>query len=480
MNFASILYILGRLLEIEAGFLAVPALVSLLYGEMDCLAFLGVSILCVILGLLCGRKRPKKFLIFAKEGFVTVSLGWIIISAMGALPFIITGDIPNFTDAFFETVSGFTTTGASVLTDVESLSKGCLFWRSLTHWIGGMGIFVFMIAVLPATGAQNMHLLQTESPGPEVGKLVPRLRDTAKILYRLYIALTLTMVIALLFTKMPLFDALTLTFGTAGTGGFSIKGDSIAGYSVLQQLVIAVGMLLFGINFNFYYFMTLGHSIRESFRNEEVRGYLIIVASSTVMIMLNARAHFTSIFDAFTKSFFQVASIMTTTGYGTTDFDQWPSFSKFILMGLMIIGACAGSTGGGIKVSRVQILFKAYRREMDSFIHPRLVRGVRMNGKIVKEETVSAVKGFLATYAMILFLSVMVLCLQGEDILTNLTAVLATLGNIGPGLSKVGPTMNYAFYNPFNKYVLMFDMLAGRLELYPMLLLFSPSTWKRR
>ncbi|MCR5486694.1 MAG: TrkH family potassium uptake protein [Lachnospiraceae bacterium] len=480
MNYASIFFILGRLLEVEAIFLAMPALVSLIYGEMDCLAFLAVAVLCVGTGLLFSRRRPEKFAIYAREGFVTVSLGWIVISALGALPFMITRDIPVFTDAFFETVSGFTTTGASILSDVESLSKGCLFWRSLTHWIGGMGIFVFMIAILPATGSQNMHLLQTESPGPEVGKLVPRLRDTAMILYKIYFAMTLIVIIALLLTGMPLFDSLTLAFGTAGTGGFAIRGDSIASYSALQQVVIAFGMLMFGVNFNFYYFLTLGKSVKEAFRLEEVRAYLAIVGVSTLLIVVNSWKHFSSAFDALNKSFFQVSSIITTTGYGTADFDQWPTFSKIILVGLMAVGACAGSTGGGIKVSRIQILFKAYRREMNHFIHPRLVRGVRMNGKIVKEETVSGVKGFLATYVMVLFVSVLLISIEGEDIVTNLTAVMATIGNIGPGLSRVGPSLNYGFFSHFSKFVLIFDMLAGRLELYPMLLLFSPATWRRK
>ncbi len=480
MNHASIIYILGKILQVEAVIMLLPLMVSVIYREDDFFAFLIVIITAGVAGTLISLKKPGKTTFYAREGFVMVALGWIVMSVMGALPFVINGDIPDFTDAFFETVSGFTTTGSSILSDVEALSHASLFWRSLTHWIGGMGVFVFMLAVLPMTGAQNMHLMRSESPGPEVGKLVPKLKNTAKILYEIYFAITLLMFIILLITGMGVFDAATVAFGTAGTGGFAIKNSSIAGYSVLQQVIISVFMILFGVNFNFFYFLTFGKSIKEAFKMEEVGWYLVIIAASVATIMINARQAFTSVFDGFVKSFFQVASIITTTGFATADFDTWPSLSKTVLVILMFIGACAGSTGGGIKVSRIIIMCKSFHKELAHFIHPRLVKNVHMNKKALKDETVDGVKIYLGAYLIIFTVSVLVISIENEDLITSFTSVAATMNNIGPGLSKVGPSCNFGFMSPLSKYVLMFDMLAGRLELYPMLLLFAPTTWRNK
>ncbi|MCR5651867.1 MAG: TrkH family potassium uptake protein [Lachnospiraceae bacterium] len=478
MNHKSIIYILGKILQIEALFLMLPLIVSIIYREDDFISFLITIAATGIIGTVISLKKPPKSSFYAREGFVMVALGWLVMSVMGALPFVINGDIPDFTDAFFETVSGFTTTGSSILTDVEHLSHASLFWRSLTHWIGGMGVFVFMLAIMPMTGASNMHLMRSESPGPEVGKLVPRLRDTAKILYRLYFALSVLMLIILVATGMDGFDAVTITFGTAGTGGFAIKNTSIASYTACQQIIISVFMILFGINFNFFYFLTFGKSLMEAFRMEEIRVYLLIIAGSVAAIMINAGSMFTSVFDGFVKSLFQVSSIITTTGFGTTDFDLWPSFSKSILVCLMFIGACAGSTGGGIKVSRITILFKVFHKELAHFIHPRLVRNIHMNGRVLKDETVDGVKVYMGAYLIIFVISVLFISIEGHDPVTNFTAVAATMNNIGPGLAKVGPACNFSFFSAPSKYVLMFDMLAGRLELYPMLLLFAPTTWR--
>ncbi len=480
MNYASIFFILGRILQIEAGLLMLPTVVSMAYREKEYLSFFVVALACFAIGTLFTIKKPKNQIYYAREGFVTVALGWILMSAMGALPFVINGDIPSFTDAFFETISGFTTTGSSILNDVEALSKGSLFWRSFTHWVGGMGVFVFMLEILPMTGAQNMHLMRTESPGPEVGKLVPRLRDSAKILYILYVALSLIMVVLLAISGMPLFDNFTIMFGTAGTGGFAVKNSSCAGYTEVQRNITAIFMILFGVNFNFYYFLTFGKSIKEALKMEEVRTYIGIILSSIVVIMLNARGCFTSVKDAFEHALFQVASIITTTGYATCDFDKWPVMSKTVLLMLMLIGACAGSTGGGFKVSRLIVMMKTYRSELAHFIHPRLVRNIHMDGKIVKSETVNGIKVYLITYVIVFLSSFFLISIDNFDVETNFSAVAATFNNIGPGLAKVGPTCNFSEYSVFSKYVLMFDMLAGRLELYPMLLLFAPSTWRNR
>lgn len=480
MNFASILFILGKLIEIEGLLFTAPTFVAVIYGEREGFSYFALALICFITGYLITKKKPEKQTYYAKEGFIAVSLGWIIMSVVGSLPFIITGEIPRFIDALFETISGFTTTGSSILSDVEALSHCSLFWRSFTHWIGGMGVFVFLLAVLPMTGAQNMHLMRSESPGPDVGKLVPKLGDSAKILYSIYFGMTLIQIAILLFTGMPVFDTLTLTFGTAGTGGFGIKNSSIADYTYIQQLVISIFMILFGVNFNFYFFLLIRRSVKEALKMEEVKVYLAIIAVSTAAIMFNSRHLFNGLSDSFIKAFFQVGSIITTTGYGTTDFDTWPAFSKTILVILMFVGACAGSTGGGFKVSRIIILIKSYLRDLSSFIHPRLVKNIYMDGRRIKEETVKGAVGYLVAYVMIIGLSFLVISLDGFDLETNFTAVMATVNNIGPGLAGVGPSKNFNAFSDLSKAVLSFDMLAGRLELYPILLLVTPGTWRKK
>ena len=478
MNFASIIYILGKLLEIEGVLFLAPAFVSLFYREWQGFIYFAAAAICTVLGRLMFIKKLDLKTYYAREGFIVVALGWIIMSVFGCLPFVVTAEIPSFTDALFETVSGFTTTGSSILNDVESLSHCSLFWRSFTHWIGGMGVFVFMLAILPMTGAQNMHLMRSESPGPDVGKLVPKLGESAKILYTIYFGMTVLEIIILLFSGMPLFDSVTLSFGTAGTGGFGIKNSSIADYTYAQQLIITIFMVLFGINFNFYFFIFIRRSIRTAFNMDEVRVYLGVVAASTAAIMINSWHMFEGLSDAFIKSFFQVASIITTTGYGTADFNAWPSFSKMILVGLMFVGACAGSTGGGFKISRIIIMAKSYMRELRHFIHPRLVKNIYIDGRKVKDETVQGVKVYLVSYVIVLIVSVLLISLDNFDFETNFTAVMATLNNIGPGLSMVGPTGNYSAFSVFSKYILTFDMLAGRLELYPLLIFINPGTWR--
>lgn len=478
MNYSIIRYILGWVLKFESMFMLLPCLVAVIYKERSGFSFFIMMIICFVIGMFASRKKPKNSLYFAKEGFVIVALSWIVMSIFGALPFVISGEIPNFTDALFETISGFTTTGASVLSDVEVLSHCSLIWRSFTHWIGGMGVFVFLLAVLPLAGGYNMHLMRAESPGPSVGKLVPKVRDTAKILYVIYFVMTVVEIVILLIAKMPLFDAVATAFGTAGTGGFGIKNNSMQGYSVAIQIIVTLFMILFGVNFNAYY-MFLRKGSKNIFKIEEVRWYFIIILASVVIIGINIRDLFGSSFAAFQQSAFQVASIITTTGYSTVDFDLWPELSKGILLVIMFIGACAGSTGGGIKVSRILILLKTIKQEMSYFIHPRSVKVIKMDNKAIGKETIRGVSIFLTTYVIIFGISVLILAFDNLDMITNFTAVAATFNNIGPGFELVGPTRNFGIFSPLAKYVLMFDMLAGRLELYPILVLFTPSVWRK-
>lgn len=478
MNHSIIRYILGWVLVLEAGLLLMPCLVAVCYRETSGLAFLIVAVACALLGLIFVHRKPKQQIFYAREGFVIVALSWIVMSIFGAMPFVFNEEIPSFTDALFETISGFTTTGASVLSDVESLSHCSLFWRSFTHWIGGMGVFVFLLAVLPLAGGYNMHLMRAESPGPSVGKLVPKVRETAKILYGIYIVMTVTEVVLLLLFGMPFFDALTLSFGTAGTGGFGIKNTSVADYSVICQTIITIFMILFGVNFNAYYLL-LGKHKKDALRMEELRWYIVIIAVTTCVITLNIKDLFPNLLQAFHHAAFQVASIITTTGFSTVDFNVWPQLSRTLLVLIMFIGACAGSTGGGIKVSRIAILVKTVKQEMGYFIHPRSVKVMKMDGKAVDKNTVRGVSAFLVTYVLIYAVSMILLAFDSLDMVTNFTAVAATINNIGPGLEIVGPTGNYGCFAAPAKYVLMFDMLAGRLELYPLLLLFSPSVWRK-
>jgi trk system potassium uptake protein TrkH len=478
MNYSIIRYILCRVLEFQALFLALPFVVGLIYGEREGFAYLVVGVSCLLAGVLGKLKKPKSTVFYAREGFVTVSLSWILLSVTGAFPLFLSGEFSSYTDALFETISGLTTTGASILTDVEALSKCNLFWRSFTHWIGGMGVLVLILAVLPLAGGYNMHLMRAESPGPTVGKLVPRVRHTARILYEMYIFLTIIQVILLLLTGMSPFEAMTLSFGTAGTGGFGVLNSSIGSYGVASQAVITIFMILFGVNFSVYYLIRARKPV-QAFKHEEMRYYLGIILAAILLITINIRGSFQSLFEAFHHAAFQVASIITTTGYSTVDFNMWPEFSKAILVVLMFVGACAGSTGGGIKVSRVIIMLKMVKNELSHLIHPKRVRQVTMESRVVNKEILRSISVFFIAYIVIFAASTLLVSLDNLDFTTNFTAVAATLNNIGPGLNEVGPAANFSVYCQPVKFVLMFDMLAGRLELFPLLLLFSPSTWKR-
>ena len=477
MNYSMISYILGWIFNFEAAFMILPGITAIIYREKNGLAFLITMLICLTIGIpLTSRKRKSK-VFHAKEGAVTVALSWLVLSIAGALPFIISGSIPHPIDAIFETVSGFTTTGASVLSDVEALSHCMLIWRSFTHWIGGMGVLVFILCLLPLTGGYHMNLMKAESPGPSVSKLVPKVQSTAKILYTIYIILTIVEIIFLLIGKMPLFDTLCLSFGTAGTGGFGIKNDSIASYSTYNQVVITVFMILFGINFNAYYLLIFG-SVKKALSMEEVRGYFVIIFASIAIIFLNILQMFDNALDALRHASFQVGSIITTTGFSSVDFNLWPEASRTILVLLMFIGACAGSTGGGIKVSRVMILIKTIIKELNSYIHPKSIKKIKFEGKAVEHEVVRSINVYFITFMLLFSASVFLISFEGKDLITNFTAVAATINNIGPGLEMAGPAQNFGHFSIFSKYVLMFDMLAGRLELFPLLILFHPAAWK--
>ena len=480
MNYSVVIYILGWIMEIEAAFLALPGIVSAIYGEKGGFAFLWVALGSAVAGSVIILHRPKNMRFYLREGFVTVALSWILMSVIGCLPFVINGDIPHFADALFEMISGFTTTGATVVSDVEGLTKGSLFWRSFSHWIGGMGVLVFLLAIVPMAGGSHMNLMKAESPGPSVGKLVPKVRQTAKYLYIIYFALTVIEVIFLLFGGMNLFEALTTSFGTAGTGGFAIWNDGFVSVSPYNQWVVTIFMLLFGVNFGFYFLILTG-KLRDALKFEEVRIYFIIVIASAVFIFINLW-HFALYAPAegIRHAFFQVASIITTTGFASANFDLWPETSRTILVILMFIGACAGSTGGGIKVSRFIIAFKSFVKEIISYLHPRSVKKIKVEGKPLEHETLRATNVYFMTYMVIFAVSVLLVSIENKDLVTNFTAVAATFNNIGPGLSMVGPMANFGHFTDFTKYILMFDMLAGRLEIFPMLLLFCPAVWKRR
>lgn len=478
MNYRFIAYIMGWILNIQGVFLLVPSLVALYYKEESGFAFLIAAGISLALGALATVKKPKNKSFYAKDGFVSVALGWVVLSISGALPFIISREIPSVFDALFETISGYTTTGATILTDVEALSKSLLFWRSFTHWIGGMGILVFVLCILPLAGGNNMYLMRAESPGPSVGKLVPRVRSTAVILYGIYTALTALECVLLLIGGMGFFDAVCTSFATAGTGGFGIRNSSVADYNVFLQNVIAVFMVIFGVNFSVY-FLILVRKPKQILKSEELRTYLGIVLASTVLIGFNVRDSFSSIWEALQQAFFQVSSIITTTGFATTDFNLWPTFSKCILVMIMFIGACAGSTGGGIKVSRIVIAYKNIKNGIENFVHPKSVRIIQMEGKKVSNEVVRSVNAYIVLYFAVFVASVLLISLENFSFETSFTSVAATLNNIGPGLDGVGPMENFAKFNPFSKCVFMFDMLAGRLELIPMVILFSPWIWRK-
>ena len=481
MNRKMILYVTGFIVAAEGALLLLPALVSLIYLEKAAFSFLAVAAACGAAGaVLIFACRPKNTNIYAREGFIIVAFGWILMSALGAVPFVINGDIPNYVDAFFETVSGFTTTGASILKDVEVLSRGSLFWRSFTHWIGGMGVLIFIMAIIPNLSDRSIHIMKAEMPGPVIGKLVPRARDTAMILYIIYIVLTTLEFVFLLFGGMPVFDSLVTALGTAGTGGFGIKNSSIGGYSPYIQWVVTAFMLLFGINFNLYYLITV-RQFKSALGSFELRVYLGIYAVCVAVITANIFSLYGSFGEAVRMAAFQSASIISTTGYSTADFNLWPGLSRGILLILMFLGSCAGSTAGGFKLSRVIILAKALKREIHKFTHPRSVSTVRFEGKPVDETTVSGIGSYLVIYVTFIMGIFLLLCLEpGMGFEENFSASVACFNNIGPGFGAVGASSNYSAYSAFSKILLSVGMLAGRLEIYPILLFFLPSTWTRK
>lgn len=477
MNSSIIRYVLGYVLKMEGILMLLPCLVAVIYQETEGFYFLAVAVLCGLLGILMTHRKPQNHVFYLKEGCVTTALSWIFLSFFGCLPFWLSREIPSFTDALFETISGFTTTGASILNNVEALSHCSIFWRSFTHWIGGMGVLVFLLAIIPLSGGSHINLMRAESPGPSVGKLVPKVKYTARILYLIYLGMTILEIILLVAGKMPLFDAINTGFGTAGTGGFGIKNDSFMSYSPYLQWVVTIFMILFGVNFNAYYYL-LFHNFKKAFSMEEVRYYFLIILVSIVIIFCDILSISKGVFDALTQASFQVGSIITTTGFSTADFNLWPQTSKTILVLLMFIGACAGSTGGGIKVSRFVVLFKTLIKELNSYIHPKIIKKIKIEGKPVEHEVVRSINVYFITFMILFSVSVFAISFEGRDLITNFTAVAATINNIGPGLELVGPTKNFGLFTPFSKYVLMFDMLAGRLELFPLLILFHPAVWK--
>ena len=477
MNIRMIGFVLGRILLVEAGLLTLPLAVALLYRE-PAMPWLITMAALVVCGALLSFRKPERTALYAKDGFAAVALVWLLMSAFGALPFVLSGDILHYVDAFFETVSGFTTTGASILPAVEPLSRGSLFWRSFTHWVGGMGVLVFVMAILPMSDGHTMHILRAEMPGPTAGKLVSRMSDTAKILYGIYFVMTAVLILLLVLGGMDLFDACIHAFGTAGTGGFSSRNASVGAYnSAYIDIVTGIGMLAFGVNFNLYFFL-LVRRFREVLRSEELWVYLGIVAASTAAIAANILSLYDSVGTALRHTFFQVSSVITTTGYATVDFGQWPVFSKTVLVLLMFVGGCAGSTAGGLKVTRIVTLAKAAVMDMRKMLHPNAVINVRMEGRALPEKQVRGVQAYLSIYILILCGSWLLLSLAGFDELTTFTAVVTCINNVGPGLNMVGPTGNFGFFAPWAKLLLSFDMLAGRLELFPMLLLFTPSIWR--
>ncbi len=479
MNRKKVFFTLGQLLVLEAVLLLLPALVALIYQEKTGLHFLVTAgIGAAIGGALLFVCRKRSNVIYAKEGFAIVALAWVVLSAVGALPFTLSNEIPSYVDAFFETVSGFTTTGASILTDVEALSHGMLFWRSFTHWVGGMGVIVFMMAIIPSVSDRSIHIMRAEVAGPIVGKLVPRAKDTARVLYLIYIALTAVEVIMLLFGGMSFFDSLLHSFGTAGTGGFGLRGDSLASYSPYCQWVITAFMIIFGLNFNLYYLLLI-RRFKPVFKNFELWVFLGIVVISTTVIGFNIYSIYGNVADTARASAFQVASLISTTGYSTADFNLWPGLSKAILLILMFLGSCAGSTAGGLKIARVILLVKMFRNELRHLIAPKSVNSVKMEGKQVDASVLKNAGNYFSLYVFLLGAIFLILSFEPFSFETNFTAAVACFNNIGPGFDAVGPSASFAAYTPFSKLILSFAMLLGRLELFPMLLLFSPRLWKK-
>ena len=478
MNFRIIAYIVGWVCNFQAIFMVLPCITALVYQEHEFFAFLISMILCLIVGIPLTARKPKNKVFYTKDGCVAVALRWLALCIFGSVPFVLSGSIPHPIDAFFETVSGFTTTGSSILTDVEVLPHCILMWRSFTHWIGGMGVLVFLLSLLPLAGGYHMNLMKAESPGPSVSKLVPKVQQTAKILYSIYIGMTLLQIVLLLIGNIPLFDTLCIAFGTAGTGGFGIKNDSMGSYSTYCQIVTTIFMILFGVNFSAYY-LILTKKIRQALKFEEVRYYFGIIAVAILVIGLNTMHLFQNLGVSIQQAAFQVGSIITTTGFSSADFNQWPALSKTILVLLMFVGACAGSTGGGIKVSRILILCKAARKEFQLYLHPNAVKKIKMDQKTITHDILRSTNIYLTLYLLIFAVSMLLISLDNFDMTTNFTAVTATLNNIGPGLEIVGPMGNFSSFSYFSKCVLIFDMLAGRLEIFPLLLLFFKGTWKK-
>lgn len=480
MNYRMIIYMMGKMLGVEGVLLLIPCLVSAVYREETWLIFFATAVSLVLLSLLLSFRRPKNNTIYAKEGFVIVALAWILWSLFGALPFYISGSIPSYVDAYFETVSGFTTTGSTILSDIEALPKGMNFWRCLTHWVGGMGVLVFVMAIVPLGEKRSMFLMRAEVPGPTCEKLVPKAQSTAKLLYGMYLFLSVLEVLFLLAGGMNLYDAVVHTFSTAGTGGFSNRNTSVGFYdSAYIDSVITVFMLLFGINFNLYFFILL-KQFREVFKSEELRVYLGVVAGAIALITINITHLYETPLKAFRYASFQVASVITTTGFSTADFDIWPEFSKCIFLLLMIVGACAGSTGGGMKVSRIILLFKTISKEIRQTLHPKSVNVVKLDGKRVPDESIHSVYVYIICYILILAGSVLLISVDNFDFATSFSSVLTTLNNVGPGINLVGPTQNFYKFSAFSKIVFSFDMLIGRLEILPILMLFAPKTWRKR
>ena len=481
MNFKSVIYILGWILIIEGVMMLSPFVVSLIYSEPQGAAFAVMAFICIIIGTAIVLRKPKQMTFFSREGFVVTALAWILMSVFGCLPFVMNGDIPSFTDALFETVSGFTTTGSSILDDIPALSHASLFWRSLTHWIGGMGVLVFLLALIPMTGGSHVNIMRAESPGPTVSKLLPKVRQTAFVLYAIYVALTAAEFIFLIIGRMPVFDAVTTAVGTAGTGGFGIKADSMASYSPYIQWVVTIFMALFGVNFAVY-FLLATRRFKAAALHEEARYYILIILGAAALIMISLTVNNTlpdmAFGDKIRHVFFQVAALITTTGFSTIDYDVWPQLALMVMLLLMFIGACAGSTGGGIKISRILILCRSVKNSLTRFFHPKRVVNVRSEGKSVPPEIVQSVSVYIIAYIIVYIVSMFLISLDNYDFTTNFTAIAATINNIGPGLSKAGPTESFSLFSPLSKYVMIFDMLAGRLELYPMLILLTPEFWK--
>lgn len=480
MNYKTVFYMLGKIVQIESVLLLLPLLVGMIYGEGGALSFLITAVLSFAVGTLLTRLFKKDdSMLYAREGFAIVALAWIAMSLIGALPFTLSGSIPSYVDAFFETVSGFTTTGASILRDIEALEKCMLFWRSFTHWIGGMGVLVFVMAIFPQESGRSIHIMRAEMPGPIVGKLVPKIRETAKILYIIYIFMTAVQIILLLLGGMSFFESVLHAFGTAGTGGFGVKNDSIGGYSPYLQWVIAIFMILFGVNFNLYYLILIKR-FRAAVKSTELWVYLAVIACATAIISANVYHIFGNLSDTVRAVFFQVSSIITTTGYATTNFDLWPGLSKTLLVVLMFIGGCAGSTGGGIKVSRFIIIFKTISRDLKKMIHPRSMATVKFEGKSLDSQTTNGVSTYFSVYFILYLFLFLLISFEPFGLETNFTATAACFNNVGPGLAGVGPASNFAAYTPFSKIVLSFAMLLGRLEIFPIMLIFTPVFWKRK